>query len=194
MKKIVFALTALFATFGAAQAQTAEPAVAPVRFLVGMGLSGGGDKLASAKYTDGSTISLHGGGLIYFTGGLDYRVTPEFSLQGTVNFHVDQAAGKNGDIQFRRFPVELIGYYQFDPKWRAGAGVRYTISPELSSSGVVSGMDVSFDNSVGAIIEGEYFVNPKMGIKLRYVKETLKSKGYGDVDGSHVGMSANFYF
>jgi hypothetical protein len=37
-------------------------------------------------------------------------------------------------------------------------------------------------------------VGPKLGVKLRYVNETFKSRGYKDVDGSHVGLSANFYF
>jgi hypothetical protein len=196
MKKIVLALTVMFATLGAAQAQTAAPApaVKPVRFLVGMGLSGGGDELASAQYTNGTTQNIHAGGLVYFTAGVDYHFTPEFSLQGTVNYHVDSSNAKNGDITFSRFPIELIGYYQPFPAWRVGGGVRYTASPKLSSSGVASGLDVSFDNTTSAVIETEYFVNPKVGIKLRYVNETFKARGYKDVDGSHVGLSGNFYF
>lgn len=196
MKKLIFAATTLFATLGSAQAQmaTPEPEFAPVRFLVGMGLSGGGDKLASARYTDGSTINLHGGGLIYLTAGVDYHVVPEFALQATVNYHVDQANAKNGDLRFERFPVELIGYYQPDPMWRVGGGVRYTSGAKLRSSGAASGLDAKFDNTTSAVVEGEYFVNSKLGIKLRYVNETLKTRGYQDVDGSHVGLSANFYF
>jgi opacity protein-like surface antigen len=194
MKKIVFAVTALFATMGAAQAQTSVPAPAPVRFLLGMGLSGGGDELASARYTNGRNVNLHAGGLVYFTAGVDYRIAPQFSLQGTVNYHVDRANATNGDIKFERFPVELIGYYQPNPAWRVGGGVRYTNSPKLSGSGVASGTDVSFDNTTSAVVEGEYFVGRKLGVKLRYVNETFKSRGYKDVDGSHVGLSANFYF
>jgi opacity protein-like surface antigen len=192
MKKIVFAFAALFATLGAAQAQTAAPA--PVRFLLGMGLSGGGDELASAQYTNGRNVNLHAGGLVYFTAGVDYRIAPQFSLQGTVNYHVDRANATNGDIKFERFPVELIGYYQPNPAWRVGGGVRYTASPKLSGSGVASGMDISFDNTTSAVVEAEYFVNPKLGVKLRYVNETFKARGYKDVDGSHIGLSGNFYF
>jgi hypothetical protein len=194
MKKIVLAFTAMFAMLGAAQAQMAAPAPSPARFLVGMGLSGGGDELASASYTNGTTINLHAGGLIYFTAGVDYHFTPEFSLQGTVNYHVDRANANNGDIKFERFPIELIGYYQPNPSWRVGGGVRYTTSPKLSSSGVASGLDISFDNTTSAVIETEYFTSPRVGFKLRYVNETFKARGYKDVDGSHVGLSANYYF
>jgi hypothetical protein len=175
MKKIVLALSVLLSTLGTAQAQNYTPAPAPTRFLLGMGLSGGGDKLASARYEDGDTVNIHAGGLIYFTAGADFHVTPEFSLQGTVNYHVDRANARN-------------------PLWRVGGGVRYASSPKLSGSGAGSGLEASFDSSTGAVVEGEYFTSPKLGIKLRYVHETYKERGFGDIDGSHVGLSANFYF
>jgi hypothetical protein len=196
MKRIIFTLATLAATLGAAHAQYLAPAAspAPARFLLGMGLSGGGDELASARYTNGDTVNIHAGGLVYFTAGVDYHFAPAFSLQATVNYHVDRANARNGDVKFERFPVELIGYYQPNPAWRVGGGVRYTSSPKLSGSGVGSGLDASFDNTTSAVVEAEYFTSPKVGIKLRYVNETFKSRGYQDIDGSHVGLSANFYF
>jgi hypothetical protein len=196
MKKIVFALATLLATLGAAHAQSMASGAgpAPARFLLGMGLSGGGDELASAQYTNGDTANIHAGGLVYFTAGVDYRFTPAFSLQGTVNYHVDRANARNGDIKFERFPAELIAYYQPNPAWRVGGGVRYTSSPKMTGGGIASGMDISFDNTTSAVVEAEYFTSPNLGIKLRYVNETFKSRGYQDIDGSHVGISANFYF
>jgi hypothetical protein len=194
MKKIVFA--ALLATLGCAQAQTYAPvpAPSPTRFLLGVGISGGGDKLATAQYTNGDTYDVQAGSVLYFTAGVDYRFAPQFSLQGTVNYHVDTANARNGNIKFERFPVELIGYYQPAPAWRVGGGVRYTMSPKLSSSGIASGPDFSFDNTTSAVVEAEYFTTPRLGIKLRYVNETFKARGYQDVDGSHIGLSANYYF
>jgi len=195
MKKLLIAISCLFAT-GMTQAQSLAPAptASPARFLLGMGLSGGGDELASAHYEDGKNVNIHAGGLVYFTAGVDYRFTPEFAVQGTVNYHFDRANAKNGDIKFERFPVELIGYYQPNPSWRVGGGVRYTMSPKLSSSGAASGIEASFDNTTSAVAEAEYFVNPRFGVKLRYVNETFKARAYNDVDGSHIGVSANLYF
>ena len=192
MKKIVFTIAALCASIGTAQAQMAAPS--PVRFLLGAGLSAGGDKLATARYTNGDNVDIHAGGLVYLTAGLDYPFTPEFAVQGTVNYHVDNASAKNGDIKFERFPVELLGYYQPSPQWRVGGGVRYVSSPKLSGGGVASGIDASFDSTTSAVVEAEYFTSPRLGIKLRYVNETYKSRYTQDVDGSHVGISVNYYF
>ncbi|MYM21055.1 outer membrane beta-barrel protein [Duganella sp. FT135W] len=190
MKKIAFAVAALLATVGAAQAQTQSP----VRFLAGLGISGGGDNLATAKYTNGSSQKIKAGGGVYFTTGADYRLSEEFSVQGTVNFHVDDTNANNGSIKFQRFPVELLGYYHVDNNWRVGAGVRYTASPKLTSSGAASGLDVKFDNAVSGVLEAEYFWTPKFGMKMRYVNETFKKSGYPDVKANHVGISANYYF
>ena len=200
----VLAGTGLVAAQGGAQAQAypetylilpAPPPPSPARFLIGMGLSGGGDELASARAANGTTEHIHAGGLVYFTAGIDYHLTPELSLQGTVNYHVDSATTRNGgDIRFERFPIELIGYYQPNPLFRIGGGVRYTSSPKLTGSSVASGRDISFDNTTSAVVEAEYFADPEFGIKLRYVHETFKAGGIGKVDGSHVGLSANYYF
>lgn len=198
----VLACTALFAAQGA-QAQAypetylilpAPPPPMPARFLFGVGLSGGGGELASARAPDGTTEHIHAGGFVYLTAGVDYHFTPEFSLQGTINYHVDSASTRHGDVRFERFPIELIGYYQPNPLFRVGGGVRYTSSPKLTGSSVGYGRDVSFDNTTSAVVEAEYFADPEFGIKLRYVHETFKTRGVGDVDGSHVGLSFNYYF
>jgi hypothetical protein len=195
MKKVILSFTVMFATLAAAQAQTAAPGPqpVPVRFLLGVGLSGGGDKLVSAQYADGSTAEIRAGGLVYLTAGVDYWIAPQFSLQGTINYHVDDASAWNGDLKFERFPIELIGYYQPNPVFRVGGGVRYVISPKLSSNGNAPEANANFDNTTSAVVEAEYFVDPTFGVKLRYVNETYKARGR-EIDGSHVGISANFYF
>lgn len=188
-------MAALFATMGAAQAQTAPvPSSAPLSFVAGMGLSVGGDDLATARYTNGSSVDIKAGSGVYFTGGANYRFNPEFSVQGTVNFHVDDTNASNGNIKFQRFPVELLGYYHLNNAWRVGGGVRYVSGAKLSSSGVASGLNIEFDNTTSGVLEAEYFFNPKLGMKLRYVNETFKARGYRDVKANHVGISANYYF
>lgn len=194
MKKFALAFAALLALTGAAQAQT-QAAASPVRFMVGAGLSFGGDKLTTVEFTDGHSEDLRAGGLVYLTAGADYRISESFSLQGTVNYHVNNSTGDNGDVRFERFPVELVGYYHINPQWRVGAGVRYTSKPKISSSGVLDGMDFKFDNTTSGLIEAEYFYSANLGVKMRFVNETFKKSGYnGEVSGRHVGISANYYF
>jgi len=204
MNKIALVVTALFAALNAAQAQTfpstypaiypARPVPGPARFVIGVGASGGGDELASARYPDGTTAHIHAGGLVYLTAGVDYHLLPGLSLQGTINYHVDSAETRHGDVRFERFPIELLAYYQPNPAFRIGGGVRYTMSPKLTGSAVGAGRDVSFDNTTSAVVEAEYFQDADIGVKLRYVHETFKAPGLNQVDGSHVGLSVNFYF
>jgi hypothetical protein len=193
MKKRILALMVPLFAQAQAQAQTIPPPDQPVRFLLGMGVSGGGDKLASGQYDDGSTVDIRAGGLVYLTAGIDYHIVPEFSLQGTINYHVDDASAWNGDFRFERYPVELIAYYQPNPVFRVGGGVRYALSPRLTSNGNAPEANASYDSKTAAVAEAEYFVEPTMGIKLRYVHETFRARGR-EIDGSHVGISANFYF
>jgi hypothetical protein len=204
MNKILFVCAGLFAAVGAARAQSYSetylilpapaPAPWPAHLVVGVGASGGGDELASARYPDGTTAHIHAGGLVYLTAGVDYHLLPELSLQGTINYHVDSAETRHGDVRFERFPIELIAYYQPNPAFRIGGGVRYTMSPKLTGSAVGEGRDVSFDNTTSAVVEAEYFQDADIGVKLRYVHETFKAPGLKQVDGSHVGLSVNFYF
>jgi hypothetical protein len=198
MKKTVFAIALAVASIGAAQAQTQtqtqNAGPKQLRFIVGMGIPGGGDKLATVTYERLGDYNIKAGGLIAFTGGVDFLVTPEFSLQSTISYHVDQANASNGDIKFKRYPIELIAYYHPAANWRVGGGVRYVSSPKLSSSGVVSGLNAEFDNTVSGLVEAEYMVQPSFGVKLRYVNEKYKVKGFKDIDANHVGLFGNFYF
>lgn len=182
----------MIATMGLAQAQTAAPS--PTHFLAGLGVSAGGDDLATAKFTNGGSQDIKAGGGFYFTTGVDYRVSPDFALQATVNFHVDDTNAKNGNIKFQRFPIELLAYYNLNSQWRVGGGLRYTTSPKLSSGGAAAGLDIKFDDTTSGVLEAEYFWTPAIGMKMRYVNETFKARGYHDVKANHVGISGNFYF
>jgi hypothetical protein len=193
MKKSVISFATMIAALGSAQAQTVSPPSNPLHVVAGIGLSGGGQELANVRYTNGDSQTIRAGSGVYFTGGLDYRVTPEFSLEATANFHVDDTHARNGSVRFQRFPLELMGYYHAGPQWRVGGGVRYVTNAKLTSSGAAAGDDYKFDNSTSAVFEVEYFWTQNFGMKVRYVNEPLKAYGQ-DVRGNHVGVSGNFYF
>ncbi|SFH00913.1 Outer membrane protein beta-barrel domain-containing protein [Duganella sp. CF458] len=193
MKKFVFAISTILATMGAAQAQT-QAVERPLRFLVGTGVSHGGDTLATAEYESGWSRDVKAGGLVYFTFGANYRLDEEFSIQGTLNYHVDDASAKNGKLKFERFPVEVLGYYHMDENWRVGAGLRYIKSAKLSSDGAAPDVGGKSDSTVSGVVELEYFFIPQVGMKVRYVKEKFKAAGMRDVNADHFGISGNFYF
>ncbi len=197
MKFTILACLLAVLALGSAHAQTpAEPALGKVRYMAGLGVTAGGDPLASATYANGGgSVDIKAGGGVVFVAGVDYRVTPQFSFQGTLGFHVDDTTASNGSIKFQRFPIELLGYYHPAQNFRVGGGLRYVASPRLNSSGVASFPNVEFDNTISPIVEVEYFFNPAMAVKLRYVKEEYKlTNSNFKVDGSHFGIFGSFYF
>lgn len=199
MKKIALAFALALASFGAAQAQSfvqvQDVATKPLRFVAGAGITYGGEHIVTARYTNGQTMDIDGGDSVALLVGLDYRINPQFSVQGTVGYHVDNAAGTDGDIRFERVPFELLGYYHASDKVRVGGGLRYVTATSLRTNGVADIGDYEFKNTTSAVAEIEYLYSPQLGFKLRYVNDKFKLRDFNDtVRGDHVGALVNFYF
>jgi hypothetical protein len=199
MKKLVLACALAGASLGAAQAQTFVPvedlAAKPLRFVFGAGLTLGGDKIATGFYDDDSEFNIKAGDSIALQAGIDYRVNPQFSVQGTIGYHVDQARADNGHLRFDRIPLELLGYYHVSEKVRVGGGLRYVTNVSFSSSGASDVGDYDFTDSTGAVAEIEYAYSPRVGFKLRYANDKFKEKiSRTPVKGDHVGVFVNVYF
>lgn len=196
MKKAAFACVA-FALASSAQAQ-AVPAPLPAKTVsgfVGIGATTGGDKLATAYYTNGDSVNIKAGGGVYFTGGVDFRINQQFSAQTSISFHVDDQTAKNGSLKFQRFPIEALAFYHIDQNWKVGTGLRYVTGAKLSGSGVADISDVKFDNTLSGLVEVEYMFSPQYSLKVRYVNEKLEAKYNGaEVKAHQVGISGNFYF
>ena len=193
MNKILLACALAIASLTSAQAQNA---VNPLRFVAGFGVTYGGDNLATATYTNGSSANIKAGSGLQLLAGLDYRINPQFSVQGTVGYHAHfTPAAENGDARFERFPIELIGYFHANEQWRVGGGVRFLNSPKLVGNGAASDINSEFKNSTGAILEAEYFSSPKLGIKMRLVSEKVETKlSSTKYDANHIGLLLSYYF
>jgi len=192
MKKIAFGALALVAALGTCQAQEQKSST---QYFVGLGATVGGDNLITATYTNGDTTNLRAGAGVVITGGVDYKLQDDISLQASVSYHTDNANADNGSVKFQRFPVELLGFYHVTPQFRLGAGARYVTSAKLTSSGVASGNNVDFDSTLSPVIEGEYLLTPKLGFKVRYVKEKFNvTNTKFDVKADHFGFVGVYYF
>jgi opacity protein-like surface antigen len=188
MKKLCITAAIALAAIGSAQAQERA-----VRAFIGAGITGGGDSLATVVFTNGSSEDVRAGALIHVYGGVEFRLAPQFTVQTSLGYHVDDTGGfSNGSLRFSRYPVELLGHFQIDNRVRLGGGARFINNAKLEGSGVLSGNRVDFDSTVGAVIEGEYLVTPSIGLKLRYVNEKYKTGGVS-VDGSHGGFYFTWY-
>jgi len=199
MKKRLLFAVALLASATGAFAQGVK-----VRGVLGMGLTFGGDTLASARYDSSSSygsdnVKIHAGGLIAFNGGVEVQFTDLVSSQVLISYHADRANASNGSIRFERYPLEVLGHFRANNWFRLGGGLRYTDSAKLRASGAGTGYasNEDFKPSYGSVVEGEFFPLQSWGIKLRYVSEKFRSKTNlqrADVDGSHGGVYFNYYF
>ncbi|HKX45042.1 MAG TPA: outer membrane beta-barrel protein [Burkholderiaceae bacterium] len=195
MKKVL--LVAALAAAAAFGAQAAEPAApSSFKFLLGAGLTFGGDTLITVPFTDGSHDDIKAGGLVHLYGGGEYQFNDKFALQGTVGYHInDTRAASNGSVRFTRVPVDVLGLYSVTDKVRLGAGAQFVSGAELKGSGVADNVSQKYDSTVGAIVEGEYLFTPHLGLKLRYVAEKYKPRDGGEkIDGSYGGVLFSYYF
>jgi outer membrane protein with beta-barrel domain len=164
--------------------------------LFGFGLTYGDEKLATVTLENSDKSDIRSGGLVTFFAGGEYRFGAVFSLQSTIGWHIDSAAGDNGSLSFSRYPVELLAHFRVTPTVRLGGGVRKALNPKVSGEGIAAGNTTSFESSTGGVVEIEYLASRLAGVKLRYVTEKYKPKnGTGPkADGNHIGLIGVFYF
>ena len=192
MKKTIFAVA--ISLLAASQAMAAGLSD-KYSFIGGLGYMNGGDTISSFRFSDGGSQNLKAGSGVVFTGGVNYRVNNDWSVAATVGYQVDRASASNGDAKMERVPLELAGFYHINDKFRIGAALRKASNVKYTSSGAAYSGNYDFDSNVSPVIEAEYMTSPQLGIKLRYVSEKYKVKGYNaNVDANHFGISAAFYY
>lgn len=176
----------------------------PVHPLVGVAITGGGDKLASVQYEDGYSKDIDAGGLLDVYGGIEFHEKDSpFGFQATIGYHFDNTSARNGNQRFSRVPFEAIALYNLAPRWRIGVGARFASDAKFRSSGAGDVGNEDFKSQLGAVVLGEWLITPSMGLQLRYVHETYKGDVYDfsddsvhrhTFDGSHGGIGFNYYF
>lgn len=192
-----FAVLALACGFGSVPAFAQAPAGRPagLMFFAGAGLTGGGSEVVVVNYSNGDSNTMRGGGVLYLYGGVQYALSDRASASLSLGYHVDSISARNGHVTFSRVPVELLAHYFVTDRVRIGGGARFSTNVHISGSGFGSGIAGSYDNSTGAVIEGEYIFTPRFGLKLRAVSEKFhESNGPGTIKGDHLGVLASFYF
>lgn len=174
------------------------------RLAAQLGLTTGGDTLASATFSNGDTETLKAGGLINLAAGVIWEPAQiPFAAQLMVGYHFDTIDASNGDMRFERYPIELLGLYTGAGKLRLGAGLRYVTSPRLKVNvgGVANGR-VDFDDTVGFIAEVGYQFSRQFWLSLRGTFEDYKASSVngasvvstGTISGNSVGLYAGVAF
>ena len=169
-------------------------------FGMQFGITGGGDTLATANFSNGRSEDIKAGGLLHLAAGVVW--TPAdipFAGHLMFGYHVDSITADNGDLRFSRYPIEFLALYTGAGKLRLGAGLRYVNSPKLTVS--IDGQQsthVDYDNTVGAIAEIGYQFSPKMWLALRGTFEDYKARAVNGnnvvAGGTSSGNSVGLYF
>ncbi|TXH29968.1 MAG: hypothetical protein E6Q94_10635 [Burkholderiaceae bacterium] len=165
-----------------------------VHFVGGLGVSFGGDKLASGTYSNGDSWTIRAGSGIALQAGIEVDVAPSWSVRTTVGWHEHSTNAKNGEVKFQRHPLDLVGLYSVNAQWRVGAGVHRSLSPKLSCSGVVGNCSVSFSGSTGPVFVGQYqFGQPqdvwRMGLEASYTMENFRANNGAKAKGDHLSLA-----
>ncbi len=138
------------------------PPAKPLRFVVGAGLTYGGEPSSPRRYNDGDEIEIDGGDGIVLLAGLDYRIDPQFSVQGTVAYHADRA---NAQQRRHAFRTRALRAARLLPCERQGARRR---RPALRDEDVAARPmasaaigDFDFKDTTSPVAEIEYLYSPR---------------------------------
>lgn len=158
-------------------------------FLVPIGLTFGGDTLATATFTNGDSKSIKAGELFQIGLGALYQFdTMPLALSLTANYHFDSVTASNGDMKFKRYPIEMLAYYSGMEKFRVGAGMRMVQSPEITLSMNGVSQTYKYDNATGFVLETGFKMDKSSWLNLRYVSEQYKGNNLLTKSGSHFGL------
>ncbi|MFT3929493.1 MAG: outer membrane beta-barrel protein [Spongiibacteraceae bacterium] len=166
------------------------------RFMLTGGFTAGGDKVATIEFEDGDTADVRAGGEFLLGAGVDYRFSPNWELQLTLNYQVDREKADNGDASFHRMPIDLLGFYSQGPH-RFGGGLTYHMNSEFETDfdDFDENSSVDFDDALGLVLEYDYFVSEALSLGVRYTDIEYKVTGSSQkIDGSYVGLMMNIYF
>jgi len=180
----------------------AAPSMAAVGLspVIGVAYTAGGKTLATVIYDDGSKNRIKAGGQVGLFAGVEYRETADapLTLQATLGYHFDRISAANGSVTFSRLPLEFLGFWNVDPQFRIGAGLRKATSGKVRTSGQASNEipDYNVRSSVGFVVQAEYFLAPQASVYFRLVSERYKSSlaPGGAVSGNHAGLGLAYHF
>lgn len=185
----------MFLICGSAEATKIRPAFTSA-------LEFGGDKLIDITYSDGSKSSIEAGRGIVFGGGvnidLSETVPHTFEAQLTAAIKWTSAKeAKNGNVDWYRFPLELISFYHnTERNYRLGGGLTYQIANELKGSGDAAAAAMKFDNGAGYVLEGDYFFGEKkdliLGVRYTGINYRAQNAASSTINGSSWGIAFNY--
>ncbi|HUX91245.1 MAG TPA: hypothetical protein VMV48_11225 [Gallionellaceae bacterium] len=198
MHKHLVSLKSLFAfvmlsgsTLGALSAQAAE-----FKRVAGIGIDFGGETMASAVYTDGSSANVKANnGMVFNAGGV--MINDQYETQLTVGYKFGGPFAKNGSVTWDTVPLELIQFLRTN-NVRIGLGFSYHINPRLMVDLPGSNYTNNYENALGTIaLIGWAPMHIPFSIDLRYTSIRYKQSNVSNPQensGNVLGIYSSVYF
>lgn len=189
-----FALACISGLFCLTSMHTAN---ADFKWLVRGGIDLGGDELARAYFTNGGDDEIHAGEMLSIAAGGVYSAVP-FTQPGletevTIGWKFDSITGKNGSIDWDRYPLEVLEFYRVGI-WRFGGGLAYHMNPTLTSEGVAANLGtVSFDDALGVVGEIDYLTDTGLLLGGRVTIIDYKARNQ-TASGNSIGFNVGYRF
>lgn len=177
-----------------------EPARKPFQFLMGAGLTFGGDNLLDVEYENGISDELEMGGLMDIKAGLRFQPADSpLVLQSTFGYHFDRVSADNGDADLTRTPFELLGFYKFE-RHMFGGGVTHHMNVKAKADINIEfqpplKFDYDMDDATGYVLEYGFEASPLFTIAVRFVNLEYESEHLIEpLDATHGGIYGYFHF
>ena len=139
----------------AAQSKSAPVALPTPGFnwVLEGGFAFGGDEVVNITFTNGDdqTLTAGQGGHIAFGGQYRLPSVPRLAIAATAGIKFVTNASENASIGITRIPVEVMGRWQLQQDWWAGAGVVHHASVKVNGDGFFP--DEALDASLGTKLE-----------------------------------------
>jgi hypothetical protein len=201
--------TAIAASMMLIASMSAQAQESNWRIFAGVGYSDGGDTIASGTITNVTTKSVLPFQIKAGTGfqqriGAEYRLSPQFTVQGSIGHSANSPMGYDGSFDFTVVPFEIMAFVDIGAGFRFGAGARQS-SAEMRGTGKASNAPVNgtYTGNQGSVVELQYlFQNgstgnsrsgSQFGLSLRGVTETFSSP-VGNLNGNQYEIGAILYY
>lgn len=178
------------------------------QWLAEVGGNKGGDLIAQGTYVNtGGPWDVYAGDGLQGGIGLQYAFNETTATQLSVSYGVDTTQGANGDVAFKRTPVELMLIHNLNERWRIGGGWHQSFSSKRTNTGVASFLGTeNFTSQPGAVLQLMCLFKPyknykqagdeiNTGLGLRWVTEQFTSDRTTRVyQADHVGVYLSLYY
>lgn len=152
------------------QATANDESASETQFGFSAGLMTGGDDLGGLDYENGDSVNVAAGGLFSIGASVRTIFNESFVSKFNAKYEFDSASASNAEATFSRIAVDALAGYPFNENFTLYGGLTYHLSPEYSEEDDYSDNRMSFDDSLGFIIELAYNMSENSEISLRYVK------------------------